>query len=411
MSHSSVSSEPTCERIQMNHPQQNLIDDLENAIGGKNIGDRAAMLRRVTDLFTVSTGRLSDEQIALFDDVMRRLLEEIETSARAAFGQVLATLPEAPPKAVRMLALDDSIEVAGPLLALSDRLDEPTLVESAMTKSQAHLLAISNRKILGEAVTDILIERGNEEVVKNTVENPGATFSEFGFSTLVQRSSGNATLAECVWMRPEIPRQHLLKLFADASETVRNALTNKDRRKASLIMETIAQASHKIQTEARESSTGYAAAQALVESLHAAGALGEPQLAEFACSGKFDETAVALSIISDLPISLVERALIDERSEQIIVIARAIGLAWQTVKAILLLQSDANNAVRHKLDRDFETFTRLQTKTAKKAFQFYRLREKAMTPQSHQARPRTEKFDCSETFGFGLDDARPAETA
>jgi uncharacterized protein (DUF2336 family) len=362
--------------------QQALIDDLEHVITDKNIGDRAAMLRRVTDLFVVTSGKLSDEQIALFDDVMGRLLEEIETSARAAFGHVLATVPDAPPRVVRMLALDDAIDVAGPILAHSGQVDELTLLEGAKTKSQAHLLAISRRKTLAETVTDVLVERGDQQVALSTAENPGAAFSEFGYSTIVQRSLSDDDLAACVWSRPEIPRQHLLKLFAEASEAVKLTLISKDPRQASSILEIVAQASHQIQTRAREKSAGYAVALAQVQSLHAGGGLGESQLADFACAGKFDETSIALSYICDLPIGLVERVFVDDRSEQIIVIAKAIGLAWETVKAMLLLQAKNKNGPKHKLDQHFETFARLQVGTAKKAIQFYRLRERATTPRA-----------------------------
>ncbi len=367
----------------MTSGQQSLIDDLESVITDKNIGDRAAILRRVTDLFVGASGKLSDEQVDLFDDVMGRLLEEIETSARAAFGHMLATVPDAPPKVVRMLALDDAIDVAGPILSHSGRVDDMTLVETAKTRSQAHLLAISLRKTLTEFVTDVLVERGDRRVALSTAGNPGAAFSEFGYSTLVQRSSSDGDLAVCVWSRPEIPRQHLLKLFAEASESVKRELTSKDPRKANVILEIVAQASHQIHARAREKSASYAAAYAHVQSLHESGRLDETQLAEFARAGKFDETMISLSFLCALPIALVERAFIDARSEQVIVIAKAFGLAWETVKAILLLQDSVKNDSKRKLEQHFETFTRLKVDTAKKAIQFYRLHDRAMAPRPH----------------------------
>ncbi len=67
---------------------ENLIDQLEEVIASKDIGHRAIILRRVTDLFVLGSGRLSAEQIGLFDDVMGRLVEQIETAARATFGNV-----------------------------------------------------------------------------------------------------------------------------------------------------------------------------------------------------------------------------------------------------------------------------------------------------------------------------------
>ena len=363
--------------------QQALVDDLEHIIAGKNIGDRAAMLRRVTDLFVLASGKLSNEQVALFDDVMGRLLEEIDTSAKGTFGQVLATVPDAPPKAVRRLALDDAIDVAGPILAYSGQVDEATLVEGAKTKSQWHLLAISRRKTLAESVTDVLVERGDRQVALSTAENSGAAFSEFGYSRLVQRSSTDDRLAACVWSRPEIPRQHLLKLFADASESVRLKLTKADPRKANVILEIVAQASHQIQTQAREKSADYAAALARVKLLQASGGVSESHVAEFARAGKFDETIVALSCVCDLPVALIERAFVDERSEQVIVIAKAFSLSWETVKAILLLQDKVKNGGRHEFHKQFETFARLKVETAKKAIQFYRLRERATAPRLH----------------------------
>src|SRR6202007_3369473 len=133
------------------------------------------------DLFVLGSARYSGEQIALFDDVMSRLLEQVEVSARAAFGHRLATNIKAPPKVMRGLALDNAIEVAGPVLTHSEHVDEGTLVESARTKSQDHLLAIARRKVLSENVTDVLVDRGNHEVTLTAANNPGAAFSDFGY--------------------------------------------------------------------------------------------------------------------------------------------------------------------------------------------------------------------------------------
>ena len=200
----------------------------------------------MTDLFVSRAARFSDDQIALFDDVMGMLAKEIESSARASFGQRLATLPHAPPRIIRTLALDDAIEVAGPVLTQSEQLDEATLIEGAKTKSQDHLLAIAGRRALPETVTDVLVERGNQQVARSTAANAGARFSEFGLSTLVKRSEEDAELALCMWSRAEIPRQHLLKLFADASDAVRVKLEVADGRKANLLRTMIAQASNQI---------------------------------------------------------------------------------------------------------------------------------------------------------------------
>jgi len=357
--------------------RQSLIDALEDAISHKDIGARAELIRAITQLFTSSCARLSDEHVALFDDVMGQLLDEIDHSARAAFGIQLAEIPNAPPKIIHALALDDSIEVAGPVLSRSERLDESSLVESAKTKSQDHLLAISRRHSLGEAVTDVLVERGNQQVAISVAANLGAKFSEFGYSTLVERAQNDDDLALGVLSRPEIPRQHLLSLVNSASESVQRKLEATDPRKVALIREMVAQASDQIQETSRESSAAFAWARSQVESLHFFGKLSEAQLFEYARTGKFYETVVALSLMGEMPIGVVERAIVNDDTDQLLVLAKSICLSWETTKAILLVQLLDSSRSTEDLARLLVSFTKLRPETAKKAVQFYRFQEKS----------------------------------
>ena len=359
--------------------QLGLIEQLEDAISQKDIRYRAETLRRVTDLFLSGTGRFAPDQVALFDEVMTRLIEEIDITARVAFGHRLASVAAAPPRVMRGLALDDAVEVAGPVLSQSEALDDATLIDTARTKSQQHLLAISRRKELAEPVTDILVERGDRDVAVSTAENAGARFSELGYSTLVERAQGDGDLALAVWVRPDIPRQHLLQLFAQASEAVRDKLGAADRARAGALQEVIAQASDQLQTGMREGSASYQIARSRVLALHQSGRLDEAHLIQFARAGRFDDTTIALAIMTDLPIGVIERAIVNRRTEQILVLTKAIGLGWETAKEILLLQAGFGGSSTHEIDQCCASFARLQQDTAKKAIRFYRLRERAGT--------------------------------
>jgi uncharacterized protein (DUF2336 family) len=358
---------------------KSLINELEDAIAHTDLHHRAAVMRRLTDLFISNGTGFSDEHIAMFDEVMSRLVAAIDSSARAEFGDLIAKSPNPPVKTSRMLALDDEIKVAGPILSHSKALDEATLVEGARTKSQGHLYAISLREAIGEAVTDVLLERGDTEVVRSTAQNPGAKFSEFGHTTLVNRSREDGELALRVWMRSDIPRQHLLSLFAAASEEVQKQLERADRQKVQLYRYLVAQAKNQIQTRMREDSETYAAARADVERLHRAGELTAEQLGVFARAGKFDEVTVALSLLCDLPIGHIERAIVHQRSDHLLVLTKAIGLDWETTRAILLMRMPIKSLSDVDLETTAQSYARLQQKTAMSAMHFYRLRARAET--------------------------------
>ena len=190
---------------------ESLLDELQATLAHGTVARRVETLRRVTDLFINGAVDYSDEQVGLFDDVFQCLMDHIETSAKTLLANRLAPIDTAPPLTIRALAFDDVIEIAGPVLSQSARLDDDTLIENARSKSQAHLMAISTRKVLSGAVTDVLVQRGNDEVVQSTVNNPGAEFTERGFTRLISRAEGDDNLATCVGLRPNIPRHLYLE--------------------------------------------------------------------------------------------------------------------------------------------------------------------------------------------------------
>src|SRR5512135_705972 len=131
-----------------------LIDELIGTVATGDVKQRLRVLQRVTDLFVAGSRGYSSQQIALFDDVLQRLVTDIEAKARARLANRLCEVHNAPPGLIRTLAFDDEIDVAGPVLAHSEQLSDADLVENASTKSQDHLLAIAQRLKLSEQVTD-----------------------------------------------------------------------------------------------------------------------------------------------------------------------------------------------------------------------------------------------------------------
>lgn len=354
-----------------------LIRELEDALARGSLNRRAKTLRRITDLFVFGAGHLGEDHIALFDSIFERLIADIESSARVALAERLATLPNAPPRVVRSLAFDDAIDVAEPILKNSEALDNASLVENASTKSQQHLLAISQRKSLPETVTDVLVERGCREVALTTVRNKGARFSEAGYVRLVKRSEGDDEMAESVGLREEIPRHHFLKLLTKASASVRQKLEAAHPQYAAEIQRVIAEVAATVQSRAAAASRNYAAARALIESMQIARRLGESDIERFARAGKFEETAVALAVMGGLPIATVERALVQTDAGAILIVAKAMGLSWLTTKAILLLRAGERGLSPQALEQLLASYTKLKESTARQVVEFQRQRDRA----------------------------------
>ncbi len=353
-----------------------LLDELEAALAGGTNTRRIEMLTRITDLFVGGAPRYSKEQISVFDDVMIRLTHAIEAKARAKLSHRLAPIANAPSDVIHMLAFDDDIEVARPVLAQSERLDEHALLANAANKSQQHLFAISQRKSLSAAVTDVLVERGDREVVRSVVKNSGARFSDAGFRILVSRSAGDDDLAAEVGMRSDVPRPHFLVLLEKASSAVRTRLAAENPQAGSAIDGVVAEVVGSIRNEARNASPDFAAAQAEVERQNRIRRIGEAEVYLYARERKFEQTAIALSLLCDTPIDVVERALLDPGAEIVLILAKVAGLSSTTTKAILLLRAADRGMSANDLDQALSSFNRLQPDTARRVLSFFRTRVK-----------------------------------
>ena len=336
---------------------------------------RNEILWQITNLFTHGSQRLSENEIDLFDAVMTRLAVEIEASVRALLAQRLAPLAKAPPNITRILARDDDIRVAGPVLTQSDRLDGADLLATAQCKSQAHLLAIAKRRTLSEEVTDALIGRGNREVVLNATQNVGARFSQNGFSLLVKRSQGDDVLATSVGLRPDIPQDVFLELLATASTVVRAKLIAEHPQLKTEIDSAVSAMTDGLRMAATsQRSRDYAAARSVVQSLSASGRLNDATVRSLAENAKIEETVIAVAQLCDVPDRLVEQAFIENQTETILILTKAAGLSWLTTRALLKLHDQRQGSSSAPIAKTMASFERLSFNTARRIIDFYRTR-------------------------------------
>ena len=203
---------------------KSVLDELESALQSGAMGRRTTVLRQITDLFTSGAENFSQQQIALFDDVMSHLISHIESRALVELSSRIAPVANAPARVIRRLATDDAIEVAGPVLAQSEQLTRDDLIEIAKSSGQAHLMKIASRSRLDEAVTDVLVDRGDSEVANQVAANSGARFSKTGYSKLVLWAEGDDQLTATLARRSDIDPHLFRQLLAHATETVRETL-------------------------------------------------------------------------------------------------------------------------------------------------------------------------------------------
>src|SRR5262245_38620325 len=355
---------------------RSLLDELINPLAPAPPNRRIRIIDRLTDLFAAGSRSYSHEQIALFDDVLRRLCTDIEVKARARLADRLAGMHGAPPRLIRTFAFDDAIEVAGPVLVRSNQLSDDDLLENATTKSQDHLYAIAQRLKLSESVTDVLVDRGDDRIVHKVVRNKGARFSLAGYGKLTNRARYDRKLTLALGERSDIPRQYFLKLLEAASSTVRARLEAANPQMVAAIRDTVDDVATAMQREARKSSRAHVAAVREAKRRFNVQPITESSVHGPAHAQDFEKKVVALARLGVFSVDLVERALLDEGEDMVLLLAKAAGCSWTTARELLLMYA-ANRALKpDDITLAFERYKKLNQETARNIVAFYERRLK-----------------------------------
>jgi uncharacterized protein (DUF2336 family) len=349
------------------------LQELDSAISKGTHASRLQALWHATDLLI--SGQYSDEQVWVFGEIIARLAREIEEAARIKLATRLAAVDQAPANILHQLAFDDSIEIAGPILRQAKSLTSEVLVKNAQSKSQQHLLAISQRKSIPSEVTDVLVVRGNCEVVTTVSRNAGAAFSNSGFLHLVKRSENDSILAESVGSRTDIPRHIFQQLIAKASDEVRQKLQRERPDLKREIRNVVTDVTGKLHLKFGPASKDYFAAKRLVGIAHQHGQLNETKMAEYAQSRKVDEVVVGLSLLCGLPVNVTERALLDVTGDLLLVLTRAIGFSWSTAMSFLFLAARDHRISSKDLEAKQREFESLSPNASKSILEFYQSRK------------------------------------
>ena len=363
---------------------KNLLQELNEAILRGSPESRARALWHATDLLI--EGRYTEDQIWIFGEVIGRLADEIEQAARAKLSRRLAHSSNAPFRVVMNLAFDDSIDVAGPMLQHSQRLDSRALVDNIRTKSQPHLLAISKRNSVPVEVTDELVTRGNREVVQSVAANNGASFSDFGFLQMIKRSETDSILAEHIGLRKEIPRHMFQQLIAKASDDVKRKLERERPDMAEEIHALVTDVTGKLHSKFGPATKTYFDAKRQVTGLHQRGRLNEKSILEYALAHKTEEVTVGLSLLCSLPVDVVERTLVHNNTEMILILAKALGYDWQTAMSLLFLGAKDHRIGSGDLEELKREFDRLDRETSLGVLKAYQSRKSAAAVEMDQRR-------------------------
>lgn len=315
-----------------------LLTDLEASVARGGLGHGETLLRRLTNLFTDESARLGEDQVAAFDAVILHLAAQMEDRARIDLSERLADVPNAPRGVVRDLAFDGVLAVARPVIARSQRLVEGDLETLATKRGQGHLLAMAGRVVLSPPVADLLVARGDPDVVRVLARNLGARFSVSGFAALGDRAFSDPALGARLQTRADLPTSLRTRLAnfakAHAAEPVPVPLPA-PRSDALLAAEVF------VSTQARRTD------------------IDEAVLIGWLKAGRSTEALAALARLAGIPSEMAIDAYESGSYEALLPIVRSLRFGWRILSNLVVAKTgrEPPSEMMHDVMQTFQTLS------------------------------------------------------
>ncbi|MES3030015.1 MAG: DUF2336 domain-containing protein [Pseudomonadota bacterium] len=336
---------------------------------------RRELLRGVTDLFFSADGAHGTDELGLFDDVMGQLASEMEEAVRAELAGRMANVEAAPRRLLRDLARDVSIDVARPVLANSKALTDDDLLSVIHTRGQDHLRVISQRSLVPEAVSEAIVERGDDATLGVLLANTGALMSRETQEIVVDRAVENPALHEAVVARKSLPIDLLNEMYFVVESRLRGDILARNATVDPTELDAALTAGRtRLATRDGALPADYAEAQKQVRALRGRDALTPPVLAGFLRARETTKFLVALSELADIDFHTARRILERNELDALSIVCKAAGFdrSLYLTFAVLMLDRDANAMGRA---REYgELYEALPREAAQRTIRFWRVR-------------------------------------
>lgn len=349
---------------------------------------RRDLLREITDLFLTAPDSYSARENSYFGEIMGTIAFDLEQQIREELAEKLASEANAPHDLIRKLAHDE-IAVARPVLEQSPVLEESDLIELAEQKGQGHLLAITKRPDITQAISSVLVKRGDDQVVGGLIGNETAQLSRETMEAVMVRAQTNESLHEPLSGRPDLPKDLLEDMVKFVSEGLKEKiLAQVDPVDSVQLDEALKDVGEKItQQHAATQPKGPSKAELLIDNLAQNKKLNERVLIKFVRSQKVTEFICGLAKLANIDVPTAKHAIFNKNHEGLAIICKALDFDRSTFSIFVLATGSNKTRAIEDTYNMLRSYDRLTVETSQRILRFWRVRKNTSKSDGDAAAP------------------------
>jgi uncharacterized protein (DUF2336 family) len=297
----------------------------------------------VASLYRIQGAGLNQRERELMRDILRRLTRDVEMAIRVALAQRLSEDTTAPHDLI-LLLVDDTIEVARPLILHSPLLTETDVLKLIAEAGVAHQEVVAGRANIGEPVTEALAGSEHESVLLALVRNVTAKISETTYQVLVEKSRAITGLADPLVRRPDLPPQLATTMCDWVSDALKTYIKTNYAIAPRTVDSAMADANLVVKSEpASPKDPPPDSAQKLIEKLSASGQLKAGFLMRVLSQGQVDLFDLAFARLLGVELDKFRGFFYRDGSRLVALSCRAAGIDKSVFQTVFNLSRQARS--------------------------------------------------------------------
>jgi uncharacterized protein (DUF2336 family) len=301
-------------------------------------------------------GSLTEAERHMAEEIFRLMVQDAEIRVREALAHNLKENPALPHDVAVSLAKDvDSVSL--PVLQFSEVLSDEDLIEIVHSQGVTKQVAIASRPKVSEALSSVLVETKNEEVVTSLVSNEGAEISEQTLQKVVDNFGDREGVQSAMVQRPKLPVTVSERLLTMVSEHMKEELAKHQELPATMATDLILQSRERatitLSTESDEDEL-----EKLVYQLHVNGRLTSSIMLRALCMGDLNFFEAAMARLVGLPVVNVRQLIHDSGPLGLKAIYEKAGLPKAYYTAARVAVDVARETEYDGLENDRERYSR-----------------------------------------------------
>jgi len=327
----------------------------------------------LSEIIYVDGAPLSERELDIATDILRRLVRETEVVVRQRMAERLAKDPKAPHDLVTALANDDFL-VARPILSMSAALRDKDLIEIVRHKTKQHQLAIAARANLSESVSAVVAETASVDVVAELLKNPSAKIADATYAYLANRSKKDTELQAPLLHRDDLPGDIAARMYGWVASELKTYIETKYRVAPQLLDPPLWESLEEVAAEHRPEIAWDDAALNLADAIKAERINDPAVLVRLLKNGHISLFEALFARYLNIGIRLARRIVYQPDGRALAVACRAAGIERATLSALLdLLRAEPVAAL--------DLFRRLSPQESLDVIARWRLRDASFARQ------------------------------